>query len=68
MTVNADGNGGVSRMTCLECGVTMNPHAEKLVDPVTAEEARRVDAALGGVIEEVHQCPQCGAVESRRVG
>jgi ribosomal protein S27AE len=55
-------------MICPKCGEQMNHHADKLVHPVTAEEAKNVNAALGGVIEETHYCPGCGGVESRRVG
>ena len=54
-------------MICPECSVTMNPHAEKAVVPLTAEDDRRADPVIGGVIEEIHQCPQCGGVQSRRV-
>jgi hypothetical protein len=43
----------------------MNPHAEKVVAPRTAAEAAHADPALGGVVEEFHQCPACGRVESR---
>jgi transcription elongation factor Elf1 len=53
-------------MICKECGVTMNYHAEKLVDPTNVEEARRIDPKLGGLIEEMHTCPGCGRVDSRR--
>jgi len=56
----------VQPMMCPECGVEMNHHAEKLVDPRTAEEAAKLDAALGGIIEEMHTCPECGKVHSRR--
>ena len=52
-------------MTCALCGATMNAHAEKPVVPISAEEARRADPVMG-LIEEVHQCPHCGAVQSRR--
>jgi hypothetical protein len=45
----------------------MNHHAEKVVYPATAEELRLVDAALGGLLEGTHACPNCGNVESRRV-
>jgi predicted RNA-binding Zn-ribbon protein involved in translation (DUF1610 family) len=55
-------------MKCPACGVEMNHHAEKLVDPVSAQEAARVDPALGGLIEEIHTCPECGQAHSRRVG
>lgn len=57
----------IATMTCEECNATMNPHAEKPVVPISAEEAGRVDPAVGVLIEEVHQCPHCGSVQSRRV-
>jgi ribosomal protein S27AE len=53
-------------MICPKCGDEMNHHADKLVYPISAEDARRVNEGLGGVIEETHCCPGCGAVESRR--
>jgi len=52
-------------MTCPQCGMTLNHHAEKLVEPRDAKEAAAMDA-LGGVIEEVHTCPGCGMEMSRR--
>jgi hypothetical protein len=45
----------------------MNPHAEKAVVPVTDDEAATIDRAIGGVVEEIHQCPRCANVQSRRV-
>lgn len=54
-------------MRCPKCGAEMNRHAEKLVYPETAAEARRADPALGGLIEEMHACPNCGNVEARRL-
>ena len=44
----------------------MNHRADKLVDPVKPEDLKHVDPRLSGVIEEMHCCPGCGAVESRR--
>jgi hypothetical protein len=44
----------------------MNRHAEKVVHPAIIDELRLVDAALGGLVEEMHACPRCGNVESRR--
>ena len=52
-------------MMCPACGVAMNHHAEKLTDPRDAGEAARMDPRMGGVIEEVHTCPECGATGSR---
>jgi len=54
------------KIICPKCGDEMNHHADKLVNPVTAEEVKKMNAALGGMIEESHYCPGCGAVESRR--
>ena len=52
-------------MICPKCGGEMNHHADKLVDPTTPEQARKVNPAMNGMIEEMHCCPGCGAVESR---
>ncbi|HZP41464.1 MAG TPA: hypothetical protein VFD84_08115 [Candidatus Binatia bacterium] len=52
-------------LICPHCRVPMNHHADKAVPPTTAEEAARVDPALGGVVHEVHTCPQCGAGGTR---
>ena len=52
-------------MMCQRCGVAMNHHAEKLLDPRDAREAARMDPGMGGMIEEVHTCPECGEVASR---
>jgi predicted RNA-binding Zn-ribbon protein involved in translation (DUF1610 family) len=53
-------------MTCPKCGHLMNWHAEKLVEPRSLRDAEDADPALGGLIEEMHACPNCGNVESRR--
>lgn len=58
--------GRIVPMTCDACGATMNPHAEKPVVAATRAEAERMDPAFGGLIEEIHQCPACGSVQSRR--
>ena len=44
----------------------MNHQADKLVHPVTAEEAAVVTAAFDGVLERVFACPACGWIDSRR--
>lgn len=54
------------KMRCPMCGVEMNHHADKLIEPTTAEESKLADPALGGLVEEMHGCPECGNVESRR--
>lgn len=57
-----------NKMTCADCGVELNHHAEKLVDPVNAQEAAQLDPELGGLLEEYHCCPECGKGEAQRVG
>jgi ribosomal protein S27AE len=68
MSEPRDSNIGVriARIACGACGTEMNPHAEKAVAPLTSAEAARADWAAGGLVEEIHQCPRCGRVESRR--
>ena len=44
----------------------MNHQAQKLVDPVTAEEAVAVTAVFDGVLLVVFACPSCGWIDSRR--
>ena len=52
-------------MQCPHCGVEMNHHADKVVDPVTREEREHVDEAFGGVVKQVHLCARCGHTEFR---
>jgi predicted RNA-binding Zn-ribbon protein involved in translation (DUF1610 family) len=47
----------MTRLQCPKCGAEMNRHAEKLVYAESAAE----------LLEEIHACPRCGNVESRRV-
>jgi ribosomal protein S27AE len=56
-----------NKMICPRCGAEMNHHADKVIYPVSAQEAEIMDLVLGGIIEETHCCPGCGGVESRRV-
>ena len=44
----------------------MNHQADKLVQPVTQEEAATVGPALDGLLERVFACPSCGWIDSRR--
>lgn len=55
-------------MKCPACGVTMNHHAEKPMEPRNAEEAEAAASGMGCLIEEVHTCPACGGVASRPGG
>ena len=53
-------------MTCPKCGTEMNHQADKLVDPVTHEEAAAMTGAFDGVLMIVFACPNCGWIDSRR--
>jgi len=52
-------------MRCPRCGAEMNHQANKLVEPLTAEEVE-ASAVLGGILLAVFACPQCGYVASTR--
>ena len=54
-----------TKMICPDCGAEMNQHAEKLIEPTTAEEARRMDPEVGALVEEFHTCPKCGKGAAR---
>jgi ribosomal protein S27AE len=54
------------KMICPKCGVEMNFHAEKIVYAAGLAEPEAMDAALGGVVEEFHTCPECGQTLARR--
>ena len=56
------------KMICPGCGVVMNRHAAKIVQPTSAEERRLMDPELGGLIAESHTCPGCGGGAARRRG
>jgi hypothetical protein len=43
----------------------MNHHADKVDYTVGHTASRAVDPTLGGVVQQVHQCPSCGDVELR---
>jgi ribosomal protein S27AE len=55
-----------NKMICPGCGVEMNQHAEKLMEPTTAEEARVMHPELGALVVEFHTCPECGMGAERR--
>ena len=53
-------------MTCPQCGIEMNYHAEKIDYMAVLSDSDAIDPDLGGVVEEVHTCPGCGTVGTRR--
>jgi len=52
------------KMTCPDCGAEMNHHAMKIDYGVDGPAG--VDAIFGGVLNEVHTCPECGKTELRK--
>lgn len=51
-------------MGCPKCGGIMNHHAEKLI-LTSRPGGQGMDEALGGYVDEMHACPNCGNIESR---
>jgi predicted RNA-binding Zn-ribbon protein involved in translation (DUF1610 family) len=54
------------KMICPDCGIEMNYHAEKLDYTAALIDPDAVDPDLDGVLEEVHTCPECGKIGTRR--
>ena len=55
-----------TRLRCPKCGAEMNHHADKVDYTAGLDDPRAVDPFLGGVLQQVHTCPNCGNVEMRR--
>jgi predicted RNA-binding Zn-ribbon protein involved in translation (DUF1610 family) len=56
----------VEKMICPDCGVEMNYHALKIDYTASLDDESTVDDAEGGVLQEAHTCPACGATHLRR--
>ena len=54
------------RMRCPRCGAEMNHHANKVDYSAGRDEPEVADLVFHGVLQEVHQCPDCGNIELRR--
>lgn len=52
-------------MICPHCKVEMNHHAVKVDYTRPDARTRPTDRAFGGILEEFHACPQCGATATR---
>lgn len=50
----------IKKMTCPDCGVEMNRHAEKINYTAALTESCAADPDIGAVVKEAHTCPQCG--------
>ncbi len=54
------------KMICPDCGVEMNHHAMKIDYTASMTGESAADSDLGGVLQEVHSCPECGKTHMRR--
>jgi hypothetical protein len=55
-----------TKMICPDCGDEMNFHAEKINQSARADSESDASAEFGGVVEEIHTCPRCAAIATRR--
>ena len=53
------------KMKCPECGSELNHHADKIDYSTATARPDAIDVELGGVINEIHTCPECGRVAAR---
>ena len=53
------------KMICPDCGVEMNHHAMKIDYTASMTDESAIDPDLGGVLQEVHSCPECGKTHMR---
>jgi hypothetical protein len=54
-----------NKIKCPDCGAEMNHHAAKI--DYSHDDAAIVDPTFGGVLNEVHTCPECSKTELRPV-
>jgi hypothetical protein len=52
-----------TKMICPFCHIEMNQHAIKC--DYNVEDSDSIDPIFGGVLEEIHTCPNCGHTELR---
>jgi len=53
----------MNKLICPKCGAEMNHHAMKI--DYNVDDTSLIDPALGGVVDEVHTCPNCGHISLR---
>ena len=51
------------KILCADCGVEMNHHADKVDFTPVLTNPDAVDPDLGGILEKVYTCPECGKTE-----
>lgn len=53
------------KMSCPDCGVEMNLHAEKVDYTAGLEDGGDFGGEFGAPVEEFHACPECGRTRAR---
>jgi hypothetical protein len=69
MTIPDGGKRHKPKLTCPGCGAEMNLHAEKINQSARVGDQDNLAAGLnewGEVVEEIHTCPACSAIATRR--
>jgi len=54
----------MNKLICPKCGAEMNHHAMKI--DYNVDNTSLIDPAFGGVVDEVHTCPNCGHISLRQ--
>jgi len=55
-----------AKMICPACGGEMNFHAEKINQSARADPESDSSAEFREVVEEIHTCPACAGIATRR--
>jgi len=53
------------KMICPDCSAEMNHHAMKIDYGI--DDPKLVNGVFGGMVKEVHTCPECGCTRMRAV-
>ena len=64
--MEADVSDEREKLSCSDCGVEMNLHAEKIDYALVPQDEGASDEWPGGALEEFHTCPACGRTSTRR--
>jgi hypothetical protein len=56
---------GSNKLVCRGCGVEMKHHTVSSEEPPPARVAAAAGRESGGILEDFHACPVCGAAETQ---
>jgi hypothetical protein len=66
MKTAADSNKSKPPMICPDCGRQMNFHAEKINQSASGSRHSGSGAEFHEVVDEIHACPACATIATRR--